>query len=90
MRYVSEEDVVKIVASVLEQLDDKCKELPQTQWQTIEEFKANPVDGCCWCYCESEKNVFIHYYTDERFYTDSNSEELITHVMPIKTPEAPK
>lgn len=73
---------------------DKCEELPDQQWQTIDEFKANPVEGWCWIDTVnlSTKMCFfsgaVFYTTDELtgFYVPTN----ITHVMPIKTPEAPK
>ena len=69
-----------------------CKELPPPQWQTIEEFKANPVDGCAFV-----KNIYIDepvmtYTKNCVFYVAGSflDSEFISHVMPIKTPEAPK
>lgn len=74
----------------------ECKELPQEQWQTIEEFKANPVEG--WCFvCFSGRTIeMAFYFKDEKEFHDRDDSgysfayKNITHVMPIKTPEAPK
>jgi len=75
---------------------DKCKELPDQQWQTIDEFKANPVDG--WCHiCYGHRNTDVAYHAQGKFMWcdaspdgDYYSDVDITHVMPIKTPEARK
>jgi len=71
---------------------DKCKELPDQQWQTIDEFKANTVDGWCWLIHKRFNNRTVGHYSIGRFWIDGGicQEEHITHVMPIKTPEAPK
>lgn len=67
------------------------------QWQTIEEFKANPVEGWCHICFGSTKNVDTAYYASAKFWWHDMHDEgenwgdvNITHVMPIKTPEAPK
>lgn len=67
------------------------------QWQTIEEFRANPVEGWCHISYSDRKNIDIAYYEDEGFYfndmhnnTDNWNDVNITHVMPIKTPGVPK
>lgn len=106
MKYISEKDL-RLVFNRIHKLNDStalmkllddairgCKELPPPQWQTIEDFKANPVNGWCWVDTVnlSTKMCFfsgaVFYTTDELtgFYVPTN----ITHVMPIKTPEAPK
>lgn len=67
-----------------------CKELPDHKWQTIDEFKANPVEGWCWIHHKSLKTTMSHY---KRVFTVNGemfADEYITNVMPIKTPEAPK
>jgi len=77
-------------AKVLKVLIKHCKELPIQQWQTIDEFKANPVDGWCWIQHKSLKTTMSYY---KRVFTVDGEMfacEYITHVMPIKTPEAPK
>lgn len=68
-----------------------CKELPDQQWQTIEEFKANPVDGWCWI-CAQGSVDHAWYYSDNFWLRDNSGTAYfdVTHVMPIKTPEAPK
>jgi len=67
-----------------------CKELPDQQWQSIDEFKANPVDGLCFAMyrnCVCNLNFWNGRFEYEGMYY---SENYITHVMPIKKPEAPK
>ena len=86
-----------IRAHVLSDLIRECKELPDQQWQTIEEFKANPVDDWVHICFGEERNVDTAYYRDGGFWWcdmsyggDNWNDVEITHVMPIKTPEAPK
>jgi len=79
-------------------IDVECKELPDQQWQTIEEFKANPVDGWCWINLSGLVDMAccwdgVFYFNDTT--AGHNHDEIwdirrITHVMPIKTPEEPK
>jgi len=78
--------------AILKALLNECKELPDQQWQTIEEFKANPVDGYYFAMVIGINKPLMAYVKDSVFYVtgsfqDSNQ---ITQVMPIKTPEAPK
>ena len=100
MRYVSEEEIIRLrnlpnqdvdSRNTLKWLlDNHCKELPEQQWQTREEFKANPVEGWCWIQHKTLKITMSHY---RRIFTvdgEMFADEYITHVMPIKTPEAPK
>ena len=79
-------------AHVLNDLIRECNELPPPQWQTIEEFKANPVEGWCFLIHSRFNNRTMGNYSLGRFWIDGgiSKEEHITHVMPIKTPEAPK
>ena len=64
------------------------------EWQTIVEFKKNPVLGWCWI---SNKIVDMAYYDGEVFaYNDYIccddeifTEDMITHVMPIQEPSYP-
>lgn len=66
------------------------------QWQTIDEFIHT--DG--WCWIKYDGVIDMAYFCEGEFYysdvsaTDVSDErwdmDLITHVMPIKTPEAPK
>ena len=62
------------------------------EWQTIEEFKKNPVERWCWISIEL---VDMAYYTEGIFYMDDFTQEdifdddLITHVMPIIEPSYP-
>jgi hypothetical protein len=71
-----------------------------SKWQTIEEFKANPVDGWChvWYECKDSGNVWdIAFYVNNKFYwNDMVSNESynlsdfnITHVMRIEDPVPP-
>ena len=71
-----------------------CKELPDGQWQTIDEFKDSGFVGLCWIF-NNDGHVFAHHYDGEYFinpympnYPIHN--DRIHSVMPIKTPEAPK
>jgi len=106
MKYASETDL-RYVFSKIHDLDDSaplmqlldeaidtCKELPQEQWQTIDEFKANPVDGDYHILIGGHR--LILFYRDRAFWSSQTENRLfvhqndITEVMPIKTPEAPK
>ena len=75
---------------------DKCKELPDQQWQTIDEFKANPSYGMCFVSIGISRLIIDLFYRNTDFYVSGNGDIIfkssgdITHVMPIKTPEAPK
>lgn len=101
MEGISKEDLENILCSyddsvtiayVTDKVLDACKELQDPQWQTIDEFKANPVDGWCWLIHKRFNNRTMGNYSLGRFWIDGGitKEEHITHVMPIKTPEAPK
>jgi len=67
------------------------------EWQTIEEFKKNPVEGWCWI---NNGTVDMSYYDGEVFALndcvlkgDCCGEfdvNLITHVMPIQEPSYPQ
>lgn len=66
-------------------------------WQTIEEFKANPVDG--WCHIMYDHSTEVAYYNEGRFFFKDNSVvdsddtwniDHISSVQPILTPEAPE
>ena len=100
MKYVSDERLKELsvnnpefdlhIETLHKLVNRECKELPDQQWQTIDEFKANPVDGWCWIHHKSLKTTMSHY---KRVFTVNGemfADEYITHVMPIKTPEAPK
>ena len=83
-----------IRANFLSDLIDQCTELPDRQWQTLEEFKDSGFIGLCWL-LDNDGDVFAHNYDGEYFinpympnYPIHN--ERIRSVMPIKTPEAPK
>lgn len=106
MRYVSEKRLKELIIrnpefdtfnqTLLNLIDLECKELPDQKWQTIDEFTANPVDGWCHiCYWHSDTDVAYHaqgkfMWCDASPDGDDYSDVDITHVMPIKTPEAPK
>lgn len=66
------------------------------QWQTIDEFKKNPVEGWCFICFSGHSRDMAYYFKDEKEFHDrddsghSVAARNITHVMPIKTPEAPK
>ena len=87
-----------LAKSFIESLLAECEELPRQQWQTIEEFKASPVVGWCWIKLTEEvggDTELAFHNEDSCFYDNSTCiDELnviyISHVMPIKTPEAPK
>lgn len=74
----------------------KCKELPQTQWQTAEEFASNSVDGWCWIVFAGRTVEMAYYFKDVNEFHDRDDSgysfacKNITHVMPIQTPGAPK
>lgn len=81
--------------AILKALLSECEELPPQQWQTIEEFKANPVEGWCWIFMQDKKLKHLHYRNDGFWISDNKdivfyNHYFITHVMPIKTPEAPE
>ena len=65
------------------------------EWQTIAEFKKNPVSGWCWI---SIVSVDMAYYDGEVFaynndissIDDTFPESIITHVMPIIEPSSPR
>ena len=82
----------RIGAQVLSDLIDQCTELTDQQWQTIDEFKVNPVDGWCFLIHSRFNHRTMGNHSLGRFWIDGGicKEEHITHVMPIKTPEAPK
>ena len=106
MEGISKEELIRVKENMpdgtsklfVHTLISMCKELPDQQWQTIDEFKANPVDG--WCWINLSGLVDMAYCWDGVFYlndttAEHNHDEIwdirrITHVMPIKTPEAPK
>lgn len=110
MKYVSDRKINEIIdygkkinvlrsdIDTLEVLLDYCKELPGQQWQTIDEFKANPIEGWCWIKLIEGvgDNIELAYFNEDScFYEnaicmDELNVNYITHVMPIKTPEAPK
>ena len=98
MKVMSQERLIQIrnrlpyslTRSFIDSLITECEELTQDQWQTIEEFKANPVYGPCWINHKLE-NITIAFYNTV-FFIDGcvTNEEYVTHVMPIKTPGDPK
>ena len=79
------------IAYITDKLLDACKELPDQQWQTIDEFKANGEEGWCWIYAQ-ESVDHAWYYSDNFWLRDNSGTAYfyVTHVMPIKTPEVPK
>lgn len=106
MEGISKEELIRVKENMpdgtsklfVHTLITMCKELPDQQWQTIDEFKANPVDGWCWIKLTEEvggntemafSNEDSCFYENMDFNFDLNV-DYITHVMPIKTPEAPK
>jgi len=100
MRYISEDRLKKIAEGhtgklkwLLECLVSECKELPQQQWQTIEEFKHGNHEGYCFV-VHGDKIPMMNFYCLGNFYVDETCYKLwvgtITNVMPIKTPETPK
>ena len=94
MRYLSEDDLRHVTKGLDEDTEsallEKLIDLPDPQWQTIDEFKSNPVDGWCWIQHKTLKTTASYYRNI--FTVDGNvfSSEYITHVMSIKTPEAPE
>jgi len=100
MKYVSDERLKELsvnnpefdlhIETLHKLINRECKELPDQQWQTIDEFKANPVEGLCfimYCNCRLHANYrFGKFENSGMFYSARD----ITDVMPIKTPEAPK
>ena len=71
------------------------RNVKRQKWQTIKEFKANPVEGWCHISYSDRKIIDMAYYVDKVFYWNDMCNNSwrgfnITHVMPIKTPEAPK
>ena len=69
------------------------------QWQTLEEFKRDPVEGWCWIARNKEILADMSYHSGGLFYFDDACDKTvydvwdendITHVMPIPTPEVPK
>jgi len=99
MRYVSEERL-RVIANaqygkekwLLENIIKECKELPPPQWQTIEEFRANPVEGWCWVKEQGYDDIFICHHMYGLLFRDMDDNLVsgVIHVMPIKTPEATK
>ncbi len=77
---------------LLDRIIDECKELPDQQWKTIDEFMAEPIEGWCFLIHRKFNNRTMGNYSLGRFWIDGeiSKEEHITHVMPITTPEAPK
>jgi len=79
-----------IRAQVLSDLIAQCTD----QWQTIEEFKASPVDGPCHVMYGS--CIILLFFRKGEFYVSQGGTRLflhtfrITHVRPIKTPDTPK
>ena len=102
MKYISYDRLREIITSCIAAkvypgiwVLDECKELPDQQWQTIEEFKANPVEGWCYINIPATNSVVMRHYRNYHFYDNEDysvpmSDYFITHVMPITTPEAPK
>lgn len=77
---------------LLDRIIDECKELPDQQWKTIDEFMAEPIEGWCFLIHRKFNNRTMGNYSLGMFWIDGeiSKEEHITHVMPITTPEAPK
>mgnify|MGYP003405173357 FL=1 len=74
---------------LLDRIIDECKELPDQQWKTIDEFMAEPIEGWCFLIHRKFNNRTMGNYSLGRFWIDGeiSKEEHITHVMPIKTTE---
>lgn len=101
MRVMLEERLIELrnklpdslVKSFIDSLIAECEELPDQQWQTIEEFKANKYECFCWIKLDYD-NPLMGYFADGYFFDNSDDvcifDKYITHAMPIKTPEAPK
>ena len=76
-----------------------CKELPDGQWQTIDEFNGGEEYQWLWVRLKTDL-VDMAYFADGKFYFNDMSDEHnedeiwdiknITHVMTIKAPESPK
>ena len=108
MRYISDKRLKELIIrnpgfdtfnqTLLNLIDRECKELPDQQWQTIDEFKVNTVGGWCWIKLINDVggNTEMAYFNEDScfyenmFCMDTLNVSYITHVMPIKTPEAPK
>jgi len=63
------------------------------EWQTIDGFKSENHE--CYCFVvHSDRVPMLNFYHAGKFYVDETCYKLwvgtITHVMPIKTPAAPK
>lgn len=106
MRYVSDKRLKEILKeaedhnftvssgaiSVIETLIDReCKEPSGYQWQTLENFKAKPVEGRCFV----SVNGWIHRATyDNGAFVDTDGSpwgiDQIDMVAPVTTPELPK
>ena len=99
MEYVSKDALLELLANTENEerkylLNYLLTSYKFEQWQTIDEFNVSPVNWWCWIYTVnlSTKMCFfsdkVFYTTNELtgFYVPTN----ITHVMPVKTPEAPK
>jgi len=98
MRYLRECNLRHITKGLDEDTESallgKLIELPDQQWQTIEEFD---VEG--WCWITVDGNVDMAYYAGGLFYYDDACDKTvydtwpastITHVQHIPKPEAPK
>lgn len=93
LQAITEEDGLTLAGrELLDRIIDECKELPDQQWKTIDEFMAEPIEGWCFLIHRKFNNRTMGNYSLGRFWIDGeiSKEEHITHVMPITTPEAPK
>lgn len=101
MEGISKEELIRVKENMpdgtsklfVHTLISMCKELPDQQWQTIEGFKSENHE--CYCFVvHSDRVPMLNFYHAGKFYVDETCYKLwvgtITHVMPIKTPEAPK
>lgn len=101
MKGISKEELIRLKENMpdnnsklfMHALVAHCKELPDQQWQTIEGFKSENQE--CYCFVvHSDRVPMLNFYHAGKFYVDETCYKLwvgtITHVMPIKTPEAPK
>lgn len=97
MKYVGEKRLEELLdTSMVDDMDTKemlmhivmyeCRELPEPQWQTLEEFEANPAEGLYWIELSCGQIDYARYY----FFFHHAFSDRIMNVSLINKPRAPK
>ncbi len=80
--------------AMIDSLSNEIKTLIP-EWVTLRDFEANPSIGHCWVGGVHRRTVGAFYKENGKFYESEMADyvlnkDTITHVMPLRLPEAPK